>query len=68
VDRLVNKTWAKHQQTPLSKRLLIAVSGIPGSGGCKARMNPRQCRVLTSNERQNNSRRKGHTTPERPMA
>ncbi|KAK0850783.1 hypothetical protein LTR91_012848 [Friedmanniomyces endolithicus] len=32
VDRLVNKTWAKHQQTPLSKRLLIAVSGIPGSG------------------------------------
>ncbi|TKA70397.1 hypothetical protein B0A55_05611 [Friedmanniomyces simplex] len=32
VDRLVSKTWAKYQQTPKSKRLLIAVSGIPGSG------------------------------------
>lgn len=32
VDRLVKKTWDKFQQTPRSKRLMIAVSGIPGSG------------------------------------
>ncbi|KAK3673790.1 hypothetical protein LTR78_006344 [Recurvomyces mirabilis] len=32
VDRLVNKTWDKLQTTPRSKRLMIAVSGIPGSG------------------------------------
>ncbi|RMY53993.1 hypothetical protein D0863_13775 [Hortaea werneckii] len=32
VDRLVKKAWFKFQDTPKSKRLLIAVSGIPGSG------------------------------------
>ncbi|KAK3074727.1 hypothetical protein LTR53_002602 [Teratosphaeriaceae sp. CCFEE 6253] len=32
VDRLVEKTWARFQETPKSKRLMIAVSGIPGSG------------------------------------
>jgi hypothetical protein len=32
VDRLVKKTWAKFQEVPKSKRLMIAVSGIPGSG------------------------------------
>lgn len=32
VDRLVEKTWDKFQRTPKSKRLMIAVSGIPGSG------------------------------------
>ncbi|ORY10839.1 P-loop containing nucleoside triphosphate hydrolase protein [Clohesyomyces aquaticus] len=32
VDRLVNKVWDKYQDVPLSKRMLIAVSGIPGSG------------------------------------
>ncbi|KAK5721427.1 hypothetical protein LTR17_014547 [Elasticomyces elasticus] len=32
VDRLVKKTWEKYQHTPKSKRLMIAVSGIPGSG------------------------------------
>ncbi|KAM0715705.1 hypothetical protein Q7P37_009205 [Cladosporium fusiforme] len=32
VNRLVEKTWTKFQQTPLSQRLMIAVSGIPGSG------------------------------------
>jgi hypothetical protein len=32
VDRLVNKTWEKFQHLPRSKRLMIAVSGIPGSG------------------------------------
>lgn len=32
VDRLVQKTWANFQETPRSKRLMIAVSGIPGSG------------------------------------
>lgn len=32
VERLVLKTWAKFLDTPKSKRLLIAVSGIPGSG------------------------------------
>jgi len=32
VDRLVEKTWIKYQSTPPSERLLIAVSGIPGSG------------------------------------
>ncbi|CAG8949166.1 hypothetical protein HYFRA_00004788 [Hymenoscyphus fraxineus] len=32
VDKLVEKTWASYQATPPSKRLLIAISGIPGSG------------------------------------
>ncbi|KAK5116701.1 hypothetical protein LTR62_007375 [Meristemomyces frigidus] len=32
VDRLVEKTWKKLQATPSSERLMIAVSGIPGSG------------------------------------
>jgi len=32
VDRLVKKVWAKFQETPRSKRVMVAVSGIPGSG------------------------------------
>lgn len=32
VNRLVEKTWKKFQETPRSQRLMIAVSGIPGSG------------------------------------
>ncbi|KAE8147120.1 P-loop containing nucleoside triphosphate hydrolase protein [Aspergillus avenaceus] len=32
VDRLVDKVWGKFQSTPNGSRLLIAVSGIPGSG------------------------------------
>ncbi|KAF2441826.1 P-loop containing nucleoside triphosphate hydrolase protein [Karstenula rhodostoma CBS 690.94] len=32
VDRLVKKTWESYQNVSPSKRLLIAVSGIPGSG------------------------------------
>ncbi|KAK4549737.1 hypothetical protein LTR36_005038 [Oleoguttula mirabilis] len=32
VDRLVQKAWDKFQNTPKSKRLMIACSGIPGSG------------------------------------
>ncbi|PLB33501.1 kinase-related protein [Aspergillus candidus] len=32
VDRLVDKIWGKYQSTPPNARLLIAVSGIPGSG------------------------------------
>lgn len=32
VDRLVQKTWKQFQDLPQSKRWLIAVSGIPGSG------------------------------------
>lgn len=32
VDRLVQKTWTKFQDVPKSQRLMIAVSGIPGSG------------------------------------
>ncbi|KAI4714598.1 hypothetical protein J4E89_000279 [Alternaria sp. Ai002NY15] len=32
VERLVNKVWDQYQDVPASKRLLIAVSGIPGSG------------------------------------
>ncbi|KAJ5355460.1 uncharacterized protein N7496_012672 [Penicillium cataractarum] len=32
VDRLVKKTWAKYCSTPDNARLMIAVSGIPGSG------------------------------------
>ncbi|KAF2737329.1 P-loop containing nucleoside triphosphate hydrolase protein [Polyplosphaeria fusca] len=32
VERLVNNTWDKFQDVPRSRRLLIAVSGIPGSG------------------------------------
>lgn len=34
VERLANKVWARYKETPKSKRLLIAVSGIPGSGMC----------------------------------
>lgn len=32
IDRLVKKAWTKYQDTPPSRRLMIAVSGIPGSG------------------------------------
>ncbi|KAI4658922.1 uncharacterized protein J4E79_006682 [Alternaria viburni] len=32
VERLANKVWDQYQDVPASKRLLIAVSGIPGSG------------------------------------
>ncbi|KAH6674488.1 phosphoribulokinase/uridine kinase [Halenospora varia] len=32
VNRLVEKTWAKFQNTAPDQRLLIAISGIPGSG------------------------------------
>ncbi|KAF2002758.1 P-loop containing nucleoside triphosphate hydrolase protein [Amniculicola lignicola CBS 123094] len=32
VDRLVNKAWDAFQHVPKSRRYLIAVSGIPGSG------------------------------------
>ncbi|KAF9882199.1 hypothetical protein CkaCkLH20_00235 [Colletotrichum karsti] len=32
VERLVDKAWAKFEKTPADQRLLIGVSGIPGSG------------------------------------
>lgn len=32
VNRLVEKTWRKFKDTPKSRRLMVAVSGIPGSG------------------------------------
>ncbi|EMC97515.1 hypothetical protein BAUCODRAFT_454651 [Baudoinia panamericana UAMH 10762] len=32
VERLVNKLWTKFQETPKSKRVMVAISGIPGSG------------------------------------
>ncbi|KAJ5081516.1 hypothetical protein NUU61_009780 [Penicillium alfredii] len=32
VERLVNQTWEKFGSTPTGTRLMIAVSGIPGSG------------------------------------
>ncbi|KAF2142526.1 uncharacterized protein K452DRAFT_226618 [Aplosporella prunicola CBS 121167] len=32
VNHLVGKTWRQYQQLPKSQRLLIGVSGIPGSG------------------------------------
>ncbi|KAJ4321240.1 hypothetical protein N0V94_002979 [Neodidymelliopsis sp. IMI 364377] len=32
VDRLVEKTWEKFQSISRSRRLMVAVSGIPGSG------------------------------------
>ncbi|KAK2786441.1 hypothetical protein FQN52_001166 [Onygenales sp. PD_12] len=32
VNRLVDKAWAKFLSTPPSTRLMIAISGIPGSG------------------------------------
>jgi len=32
VDRLVNKVWDQYKDAPASKRLLVAISGIPGSG------------------------------------
>jgi hypothetical protein len=47
VDRLVDKTWKKFQQTPRSQRLLIAVSGIPGSGRCSTAS--KVARMLTRN-------------------
>lgn len=37
VDRLVQKTWKRFQELPKSKRLLIAVSGMPGSGKHRTR-------------------------------
>jgi hypothetical protein len=36
VQRLVDKAWKLHEELPASKRLLIAISGIPGSGKNKA--------------------------------
>lgn len=35
IDRLVQKAWTKYGSTPPSQRLMIAVSGIPGSGMLK---------------------------------
>ncbi|KAL2812832.1 P-loop containing nucleoside triphosphate hydrolase protein [Aspergillus granulosus] len=35
VARLVNKIWDKFQKTPENARLMVAVSGIPGSGKTK---------------------------------
>lgn len=32
VNKLVDKVWDKYKQLPTSKRLLIAIAGIPGSG------------------------------------
>ncbi|KAF2833893.1 P-loop containing nucleoside triphosphate hydrolase protein [Ophiobolus disseminans] len=32
VERLVDKVWDQYKDAPASKRLLVAVSGIPGSG------------------------------------
>ncbi|KAL3424478.1 uridine kinase [Phlyctema vagabunda] len=32
VERLVKKTWSRYQSLPPNQRLLVAVSGIPGSG------------------------------------
>lgn len=32
MNRLVENTWTKFQSTPPTQRLLIAISGIPGSG------------------------------------
>ncbi|KIW05290.1 uncharacterized protein PV09_03817 [Verruconis gallopava] len=32
VERLARKAWDKYKQLPRSQRLLIAISGIPGSG------------------------------------
>lgn len=32
VERLVSKVWDKFQDLPQSKRYMVAVSGIPGSG------------------------------------
>ncbi|KJZ76889.1 hypothetical protein HIM_03766 [Hirsutella minnesotensis 3608] len=32
VSRLVDKAWAKYQDTPSDQRLLIGIAGIPGSG------------------------------------
>ncbi|USP76660.1 uncharacterized protein yc1106_03934 [Curvularia clavata] len=32
VERLVDKIWAKYEDAPASQRVMVAVSGIPGSG------------------------------------
>lgn len=44
IKYLVDKVWDKCQNAPSSKRLLIAVSGIPGSG--KTTLAARVCRRL----------------------
>ncbi|CAM1500598.1 Fc.00g097600.m01.CDS01 [Cosmosporella sp. VM-42] len=32
VERLVKKAWKRYEETPLDRRLLIGIAGIPGSG------------------------------------
>ncbi|CAP99062.1 hypothetical protein E8E15_005235 [Penicillium rubens] len=50
VDRLVNKTWAKFCSTADDARLMIAISGIPGSGktGLATMMAARINKIYTS--------------------
>jgi hypothetical protein len=52
VDRLVKKTWAKFQEVPRSKRLMIAVSGIPGSGEISTVTMPCYTRLTTNQAKQ----------------
>ncbi|KAJ6108040.1 Phosphoribulokinase/uridine kinase [Penicillium sp. IBT 18751x] len=54
VERLVKKTWAKFLSTPPDARLMIAISGIPGSGKTElARMVANRINVLYSAENPN---------------
>ena len=48
VERLVDKTWDQFQTLPKSQRLMIAVSGIPGSGSTPP---PTMSRSLSDRQR-----------------
>lgn len=45
VQRLVDKVWSKFQELPQSKRYMVAVSGIPGSGGFEVPHTPPPARL-----------------------
>ncbi|KAJ5176341.1 uncharacterized protein N7482_002218 [Penicillium canariense] len=54
VVRLVKKTWAKYCSTPDDARLMIAVSGIPGSGKTElASMMSKRINQIYASENQN---------------
>lgn len=61
VNHLVEKTWKKFQDVPRSQRLMIAVSGIPGSGTFFVKKDKKVCESPTHTFalRQNHSR--GHS-------
>ena len=72
MERLVQKTWKNYHDLPKSKRLMIAVSGIPGSG--KKTTKNRSQRYLRPGPklttplplRQNHPRRQSRLPTQRP--